>query len=97
MEKDETRVVWGDFVTSDEEFFGDNGEYRYLGFFKDGIARLHIEDTSLNDKPVVDIVYPTLEEVMADEKMLREVSAWCCGREITYYDVALLYGEVKKD
>ncbi len=94
MDKKEERFnkeyVFGDIMLDDEEFFGDDQGYLYSGYFEDGIAYLTLEPDYHNNYPFIKLIYPTLDEVYADEKMLREVSLHADGEVINYHDVAMV-------
>lgn len=100
MDKKEERYrypyVFGDIMLSDKDFFGDEEDYLFLGYFEDGEAVLIAPSGQCCPKSCVTIVYPTLDEVYADEKMLREVSLHADGEVINYHDVAMLYCEIDK-
>lgn len=101
MDKKEERYrypyIFGDIMLSDKEFFGDEEEYLFLGYFEDGKAVLTVEGKVCCPKSCVTIVYPTLDEVYANEKMLDEVRRWSDDEIINYHDVAMVYCEIKKE
>lgn len=94
MDKKEERYrhpyVFGDIMLSDKEFFGDDQDYLYLGYFEDGIASLTIDPDYHSNCSRIRLTYPTLDEVFADEKLLEEVRLHADGEVINYHDVAMV-------
>ena len=96
MEQD---VIYEDevfFVNND--VFGDYAEHEYNCECHDGVAYCDRCDSDDVKAPeIIKVVYPTLEEVLADEDMVadvREYRGLNSSCDIHYGDIMLRYGEI---
>lgn len=79
--------------------FDDDDEHCYKGKFYDGIAILHKDPEEEGVPEKVIMTYPTMEVVKTHADLayaIRDYSALGVEEDISYFDVALKYGQAYK-
>lgn len=83
---------------TDKNFFGDNHEHYYTIKCYDGYGLATRENNGVNEPRELKMVYPTLEEVLADRKKCTEVINYRGSQfnDINFGDIMLCYGKILK-
>ena len=85
----------------DESFFHDKKEHTYEVTCYDGYGIGYLIDADDYETPTyIKVIYPTLQEVLADDGMASEVLEYCGlydlePSDINYGDIMLTYGEIQ--
>ena len=93
-------TIYDDILLTSKEVFGDDEEHLYIGTFTDGSAMLQVEEYTGKPLDALILVYPTIDEVLADDDMVEEVLVYnglfdCTADDINPYDIAMVYGNIK--
>lgn len=93
-------TIHDDIFISCKEVFGDDKNRLYKGTFTDGKATLNAEEPNGDELDTITLVYPTIDEVLADYDMAKEVLVYnglfdLTVDDINPYDIAMVYGGIK--